>query len=160
MDDDDENLDLEPEELPLEPWREAIIAQAKLWLKTPYHHNAEVLGGGVDCGHLLKACYVGAGLIDDFDLGKYPHDWMIHRSEEIFLGHVTTYLDPVDLPLPGDVVVWRHGRCFSHGAIVVRWPSRVIHAIARQGQVAWGDGTQGWLRTHVRLFYSIAGRLK
>lgn len=31
------------------------------------------------------------------------------------------------IPLPGDLVLWRFGRAFAHGAIVAAWP-RIIHA--------------------------------
>ncbi len=35
------------------------------------------------------------------------------------------------VPLPGDIVVWKIGRCFAHGAIVADWPW-ALHANIRQ----------------------------
>ena len=32
---------------------------------------------------------------------------------------------------PGDFVVFRVGRCFAHGAIVIDWP-RIIHAVVNR----------------------------
>lgn len=152
----------------MEAWRAAILAEAETWLLTPWHHKARVKGGGVDCGQYIIASYIGAKLVAHFETGDYPADWMLHRSEERYLGWVEKYLDPVDAPLPGDVVAWKYGHCFSHGAIVVEWP-RILHAYRREGAVVWGDGTKGDLaREHLKgggsaprdvRFYSIAGRL-
>lgn len=47
----------------------------------------------------------------------------------------------VSVPEPGDVAVFRYGRCYSHGAIVTRWPE-IIHAIAALGVVIRGDATK------------------
>lgn len=138
---------------------------AESWLKTPHHHEGRVKGAGADCGQLLIACYIEAGLVPEFDTGHYPRDWMFHRSEERFLGWVTKYLDEIaGPPKPGDVVAWKHARCYSHGAIVVKWPV-VIHAHVRSGQVCYADSNQGELGycksgvARERKFFSIEGRL-
>jgi cell wall-associated NlpC family hydrolase len=141
-------------------WRARIIAAAESWLKTPWAHNQSVKGkgGGVDCGRYLLACYVEPGLVDDSALGSYPADWMLHRSEERFLGWVERYLDPVERPLPGDVAVWKFGRCFSHGAIVVDWP-QIIHAYIPCRMVTRDDASKGDLVGREVRFYSLAARL-
>lgn len=129
----------------METWRESLVKEAESWLKTPWHHEGRIKGAGVDCGQLLIACFVGTGLVEDFDTGHYPRDWMFHRSEERFLSWVTRYLgETLGPPLPGDVVVWKHARCYSHGAIVAAWP-RVIHAHVRARQVCYADASQGEL---------------
>ena len=108
--------------------RAAIIAEARSWLGTPYHHEARIKGVGVDCAQILVGVYSAVGLIEAFDIPHYPVDWNLHRDEERYLGllrrHTREIAGP---PLPGDLAVWRFGRCFSHGAIVVEWPV-VIHA--------------------------------
>lgn len=152
----------------MDAWRARIVAAAESYLLTPWHHNARVKGAGVDCGQLIIACYVEAGLVPDFATGEYPSDWMLHHEEERYLGWVTRYLDEVDAPLPGDVAAWRVDLCFSHGAIVLDWP-RVIHAYRREGMVVYGDASAGMLaREHLSAggsgprpvrFFSIAGRL-
>lgn len=148
----------------VEPWRARLLDEARTWLLTPWHHNARVRGAGVDCGQLLIACYVGAGLVPDFDTGPYAMDWMLHRDQEVYLSWVTRHLDEVEHPGPGDVATWQVGRCFSHGALVVQWPS-VIHAYRPARSVCLGDATRGALASRrdgsarpVR-FFSIAGRL-
>lgn len=142
----------------MDTWRAAMVARAQAWLRTPWHHHARVLGAGVDCGQMIIACYIEAGLVDHFETGDYPADWMLHRSEERYLGWVEKYLDRVDVPLPGDVAAWKFGHCFSHGAIVIDWPT-IIHAYRPEKAVVWGDATKGDLAHRDVRFYSIAGRL-
>jgi hypothetical protein len=50
------------------------------------------------------------------------------------LALVEQHARPVATPEPGDIALFRYGRCISHGAIVLAWP-RVIHAVVRQGVV-------------------------
>jgi len=152
----------------MEAWRAAVVEEAKTWLRTPWVHDQCVKGAGVDCGRLLKACFVGPGVVAEFEIEPYPMDWMLHREEEKYLGFVEAHMDRVETPLPGDIVVWKFGKCFSHGAIVVDWPV-IIHAYRPERAVVWGDGTKGALaREHRRSggafvrecrFYSVAGRL-
>jgi hypothetical protein len=48
-----------------------------------------------------------------------------------------------DPPQPADIAVFKFGRCFAHGAIVLHWP-RLIHAWHSAG-VIFADATQGQL---------------
>lgn len=107
--------------------REQVVAEAMTWLRTPYHHAGRVKGGGVDCATILIEVYAVCGLIENFDPGFYPMDWMLHRDEERYLGFVLERAKRVENPLPGDVLVFKIGRTFSHSAIVVDMPL-CIHA--------------------------------
>jgi len=112
--------------------RSAVLAHAKLWLGTPYHPEARVIGVGVDCATMIAETYQGAGKIPMQDIEHYPPDWHLHRSKERYLEHVFRYAKelPEENPrakLPGNLVLFRFGRCYSHGAIIVKWP-RIIHA--------------------------------
>ena len=107
--------------------RKCVIDIANSWLRTPYRHMARVKGSGCDCITLLAEVYAEAGLIPRIDIPYYPMDWMHHRDSERYLNGLLEYAQEVDKPLPGDIVVWKIGRCFSHGAIVVDWPL-IIHA--------------------------------
>lgn len=107
--------------------RNAVVAEARSWLRTPYRHMGRVKGRGVDCAMLLIEVYSRVGKIQSFDPGYYPNDWMLHRSEERYLGWVEKYAKQVDAPERGDVVLFKVGRCFAHGAIVLDWPV-CIHA--------------------------------
>ena len=105
-----------------------MVDEALTWLNTPYQHKARVKGAGVDCGQLLYAVYTAAGVLPPFAIDDYPRDWHLHRGEERYLGYVQRHAREIDGPAkPGDIVVWRFGRSFAHGAIALAWP-RVLHA--------------------------------
>ena len=154
----------------MEAWRARVLTAAQSWLGTPWQHNQAVMGAGIDCGHYLLRAYVEADCAEPAALGEYPNDWMLHRDEERFLVWVERYCDKVDQPQPADIVLWRFGRCFSHGAIVVEWPL-ILHAYLPQRAVVWGDAERdGHLLHRVakggssvpreRLFYSRAARIE
>jgi cell wall-associated NlpC family hydrolase len=137
----------------MDAWRAAVVEEAKSWLGTPWVHNARIKGAGVDCAQLLIGVFSGAGVIEAFDTGEYPVDWMLHREEERFLGWLGQYMVPTDATLPGDVAIWKFGRCFAHAAVVTEWPV-LIHAFRKEKGVVWGDATLGDLSRHERLLYT------
>jgi NlpC/P60 family putative phage cell wall peptidase len=106
----------------------AVLAEARSWLGTPYHHQASIKGVGVDCAMLLIAVFHACGLVPDIDPRPYSPEWMLHRDEEQFLGWLQQYGVETDDPQPGDVLVWRFGRTFSHGAILVDVDGTIVHA--------------------------------
>lgn len=109
--------------------RAAVVAEARKWIGTPYHNCADVRGAGVDCGMLIVRVFVDTGLCEAFDPRPYPFDWHLHRSEERYLGFVFDRTAEVTGPRPGDVVVFRVGRCYAHGGIVsAPAPLTIVHA--------------------------------
>jgi cell wall-associated NlpC family hydrolase len=133
--------------------RGAVLQEANTWLATPYHHQGRIKGAGVDCAMLLIEVYHQCGLIPDIDPTPYPPDWHFHRDEERYLGWVKQYAKPVDVPQLGDIAVFQFGRCVSHGAIVVAWPT-IIHSYLHEGCVL-ADATQGQMAGRLRGFYSL-----
>ena len=116
--------------------RAAVVAEARSWIGTPYHHCADVKGrrGGVDCAMLIVRVYVDLGFVEPFDPRPYPQDWMMHRDEERYLGFLLARARAVSEPQPGDVILFRVGRCFSHGGIVTsNAPLTLVHAYAPAG---------------------------
>jgi cell wall-associated NlpC family hydrolase len=109
--------------------RAAVVAAARSWIGTPYHNCADIKGAGVDCGMLIVRVFVDTELCAPFDPRPYPPDWHLHRSEERYLGFVFDRCAEVDAPGPGDVMVFRVGRCYSHGGVVATVePLRIVHA--------------------------------
>lgn len=122
--------------------RRRIVEAAREWLGTPYHHRSRVKGHGCDCAQLVVASYAQAGVFEYFAPGIYSKDWHLHRGEEKYIAEVEKYLVRVDddeRPMierpkdvqyrPGDVLMFRLGRTYSHSAIVTQWPY-IIHASA------------------------------
>lgn len=115
--------------------RARVVAEAMTWLGTPYHHHGRVKGVGVDCAMLLAEVFERCGVVPHIDAGDYPSQWHLHGREERFLA----WLDKVGAlavaePQPGDVCVYRYGRTYSHGGIVVDG-GLVLHAYIDQGVV-------------------------
>ena len=109
--------------------RAAVVLAARAWVRTPYHPQGDIKGIGVDCGMLLVRIFVDAGLCAPFDPRPYADDWFLHRAEERYLGFVFDRTKEVAAPLPGDVMVFRYGRCYAHGGIVtVVNPLTIVHA--------------------------------
>lgn len=120
--------------------RGAVVEEARAWLNTPYHHMAAVKGSGVDCAMILREVYGNSVFPEykDIQIEHYPPDWHMHRDDERYLDIVRQYAGEVDEPEPGDIVVVRYGRAFSHGGIVVQWPL-CIHAYVSAGCVTLED---------------------
>lgn len=125
--------------------RADIVAEARRWLDTPFHHRARVRGAGVDCANLLIAVYHAVGLVPDVDTGPYPPDWHLHHDAPRFLDTLRQYADPLpagETPQPGDVAMFTYGRHAAHGAIVITWPV-VIHAWRDVGCVVETEADRG-----------------
>lgn len=107
--------------------RSKVLAVARTWLGTPYHPGGRVKGAGCDCLTLLAEVYAEAGVLPRVHVPYYPSDWHLHRSAERYLEGLSQYAHEISVPEAGDIALWKIGRCFSHGAIVVKWPN-IIHA--------------------------------
>lgn len=119
--------------------RAAVVREALSWVGTPYHHAARVKGAGVDCAMLLAEVFEAAGVLGHVEPEPYPNDWHMHRDEERYLAGVERFAAPVEgPPQPGDIVLFKVGRCISHGAIVVLWP-QVVHAYVTARAVVLED---------------------
>ena len=128
--------------------RAAVVAEARSWLGTPYHHMGRVKGVGADCLTLPICCYQAAGIVPrDFKVAFYPRDWNLHRADERYLEGVLQFGREIEgPPLPGDLVLWKFGRCFAHGAVVVDWPV-VIHAHINRACILEDVSRATWLNT-------------
>lgn len=116
--------------------RQKIVAEARSWIGTGYHHCADLKGVGVDCGMLLVRVFVDCGAIAPFDPRPYSKGFYLHRGEEFYRDFALDHGSQVEAPWIGDVMLLRMGRCYSHGAIVSRLaPLTVVHALERYGRV-------------------------
>jgi cell wall-associated NlpC family hydrolase len=148
--------------------RQRVLLAASSWLGTPYHHAGRVKGAGVDCLTLLAEVYHEAGLVEKVKIPYYPMDWHLHRDAERYMEGLLSYtreLEVTATPQPGDIALWKFGRCFSHGAIVMNWPL-VIHAYVTKTvcyenveQAAWlnhiGENVEDRGKLRPRKFFSL-----
>ena len=121
--------------------RVAVTREAETWLGTPYHHMGRVKGAGTDCLMMLAEVYEAADVVPHIEVPFYSPDWNLHRDAERYLEGIMGYAREIPgPPQPGDVALFKFGRCFAHGAIVIEWP-RLIHAWHSAG-VLYADAEQ------------------
>ena len=131
--------------------RAAVVVEARSWVRTPYVSHARIKGLGADCGTFLAAVYANAGVFIAESLPCLPPQWFLHNDREWYLEYLAKYAVEYELgrsqesevqesggnwipfagsclltPSPGDILCARHGRAYSHGAIVTAWPV-VVH---------------------------------
>lgn len=133
--------------------RATVVQEALSWVGTPYHPHGRLKGIGVDCAMLPAEVYTAAGVIPAIDVEHYPIDWHLHRDEERYLRYVEPYASLTSTPLPGDLAVYRWGRCFAHGAIILQWP-QIVHAVIDEG-VTRALGDVGRLAGREVRFYTL-----
>lgn len=114
--------------------RDRIDSIARSWISTPFHDHARIKGAGTDCAQLLLATFEEAGLIPPTDVGHYSAQFFLHSPEQRYLGWVRSFAKreiEIAEAKPGDIALYHIGRCFAHGAIIVKpgWP-HIIHAHA------------------------------
>jgi len=127
---------------PTDTERASIVAEARRWLATPFHHQGRVLGVGVDCAgvavEVAKAC--GMQWSDRIGYARIP-------SQGQFVETVHSATDPVDLEnaLPGDLMVFAWRTEPQHIAIVSSInPLRIIHAWEQVGKCVENDLDAAW----------------
>jgi cell wall-associated NlpC family hydrolase len=141
----------------MEDWQLHVIEEAKRWLGARWQHAARVRYSTVDCAQFLIDVFAQAGLIEDFSYTHYPRQWALHNNAELFLQIIERYAYRIEhAPSPADIVVFHHGKTYSHGGIVVDWPT-IIHADSVEG-VVYADASVGRLSIRRRVFYHVRGK--
>ncbi len=114
--------------------RAAIVEEALSWVGTPFRNMADVKGpnGGIDCAMLQVRCYVDTGRIPPFDPRPYSPQWHLHKDEEQYLNWIQGKLHGVEVPSPrlADCLVYRFGRLYSHGGILIN-SKQMVHAYTK-----------------------------
>ena len=107
----------------------SVLHQARLWLGTPYRHQASTLHAGCDCLGLIRGVYRALYGAEPQPPPPYRPDWAEIGGRELLLEAFHRWLVPVDAPAPGDVLVFRMapGAVAKHCAIQ-SGPDRMIHA--------------------------------
>jgi cell wall-associated NlpC family hydrolase len=117
--------------------RDAIVAEARSWIRTPHHNGARIKGVGVDCGQFPLAVYEAAGMLPKVETDRYSPQFHLNRDKEWYLQfcqELGLELPPGEKPKRGDFAIYRIGFIYSHGAIIVKWP-HIIHALYGVGVI-------------------------
>ncbi len=135
--------------------RARVVTVARSWILTPYHHHGRLKGVGVDCATLLLEVFAEAGIVPALATPAYSPQHFLHRSVEKYLAEITKYAHETSEPKPADIVVYKMGRTFSHGGIVVDpgWPA-IVHADGAARMVIEDIGDGGRFADRERKFFS------
>ena len=117
-----------------DPTRVAVIAEARRWIGTPYHHRASLRGVGTDCLGLIRGIWRALYGDELEPLPDYTQDWAEATGAETLLSASTRHLVPVDAVAPGDVILFRMRRSgpARHVGIMggTRHAPTLIHALS------------------------------
>lgn len=118
--------------------RTDVVAAARAWLGTPFHHQGRLQGVGVDCVGLVIGVARTLGLVaPDFNVEAYPR--MPDGKSLMHLVHLHMRGLAVDEAMqPGDVVVVRFDADPQHLGILGNYRHgglSIIHAAAEPGRV-------------------------
>ena len=129
----------------MRPPPEAVIAAARRYIGTPYHHQAALAGAGCDCLGLIRGVWRDLYGDEPETPPPYTPDWHETGDAEPMLDAARRHLVEVELAAagPGDVVLFRirPGAVVKHAAILGT-EGRMIHAVSRDRvrEVTMGAG--------------------
>jgi len=102
--------------------RNAIVAEGRSWIGTPYHHQASLKSAGCDCIGLVRGVWRAVIGPEPEQMPAYSGDWGEAAGAESLLTLGRRYFVPVAVEEmgPGDVVVFRMrgGRIAKHCGIL------------------------------------------
>lgn len=112
-----------------------VVAAARRWLGTPYHHQAALRGAGCDCLGLVRGVY--AELVGPPPVPPpYTRDQAEAGTGEALLAGLARHLAPVRAPLPGDVLVFRlRTHALAKHCAILSEAGCMIHAMESVGVV-------------------------
>lgn len=117
--------------------RQAVVEEARTWLKTPYRHMGRVKGAGTDCGMLLLCVFKNCRLVQDVQVPFYPLDIACHSDRTDYLDWIKRYSQQVERePKPGDVILYKFpGSKVPHHAAICIDDEYIIHSYVKQGVI-------------------------
>jgi NlpC/P60 family putative phage cell wall peptidase len=118
---------------------EAAVAEARLWIGTPYRHQASARGAGADCLGLVRGVWRALYTGEPEAVPPYTADWSEPEGVERLWVAALRHLVPAAALGPGQVVLFRmrDGAVAKHLGITARrdGAESVIHAFAGHGVV-------------------------
>jgi cell wall-associated NlpC family hydrolase len=130
--------------------RAKIVAEARSWIGTPFHHQGRLKGVGVDCAGLVIEVgrALGLDVVEETGYPPIPDGVSMQRSCDAQLRRIDNYG-------PGDVVLFAFGRHPQHLGIIGNYPlggNSLIHAYAPNGRVVETIFDSVWTRRTVQAY--------
>lgn len=136
---------------------EAVVAEARSWIGTPYVHQSSVKRAGTDCLGLLRGIWRTLYGDEPESVPPYSLDWAEPQGEERLWEAAMRHLTPkgLDDETLGDVLLFRMraGAVAKHLGVasVVGSAPRFIHAYSKYGVIE-SALTPPWRRRVVARF--------
>lgn len=111
--------------------RQAILAEAREWIGTPYRHQASAKGAGCDCLGLIRGVWRALYGEEPELAPAYTPDWAEQQGEETLLEAARRHLSETAIAeaAPGDVLLFRMDvRSPAKHAAILDEEARLIHA--------------------------------
>jgi NlpC/P60 family putative phage cell wall peptidase len=138
--------------------REVIVATARGWVGTPYHHQASVRGVGADCLGLVRGVWRDLYGSDAEMPPAYSRDWAEASGTETMLEAAARHLQSIRQSEagPGDVLIFRlrPGAVAKHAAILTS-ATTMIHAM--EGGAACEVPLSAWWRRRIAGAFRFPG---
>jgi NlpC/P60 family putative phage cell wall peptidase len=134
--------------------RDAIVAEARSWIGTPYRHQASTKGAGADCLGLVRGVWRALYGAEPEALPPYRPEWAELGGEELMLEAAQRRLRPSNAVRPGDVLLFRMaaGAPVKHAAIA-SGEDRMIHAY--WGRAVVESWVVPWWRSRLASVFSF-----
>lgn len=137
--------------------RSTLLAEARSWLGTPWHHQAAVKGAGCDCIGFVR------GAAEPF-IGKVEHrmdyaaTWPLYRAESLLYAEFKPRAKEIkpEKAKPGDVLLFGVGKGPAHHCGYVAEGDRLLHCYREAGKVVEQDLTDFW-RSKIRHAFRLPG---
>lgn len=133
--------------------RITVTTEAVSWVGTPFCNMGNIKGrrGGVDCGYLILEVFQRCNLIGEKEIKPYSQQFSLHRGDEWYLKTVLSEAREIssEQALPGDIVLYKVGRVYSHGAILLDpWPGKIVHSVNSLGVTITHGVKEGLLKRY------------
>ena len=114
-----------------------VIAAARLWLGTPYVHQASLLGAGCDCLGLARGIWRDLRGPEPVTPPPYTRDWGEAGGEEVLAQAARRFLleIPVTAAGPGALILFRMARNAPAKHCGIRTATSLIHAYEGAGVI-------------------------
>ena len=130
-----------------------MVAAARGWIGTGYHHQASARGVGCDCLGLVRGVWREVVGPEPERAPPYSPDWAEAKGEETLLAAAMRHFVPATEAKPGAILVfrWRANVPAKHLGIAAG-NGRLIHAYDSAGRVVETVLSRPWQRRLAAIF--------
>jgi NlpC/P60 family putative phage cell wall peptidase len=115
-----------------------VVATARKWLGTPYHHQSAVRGAGCDCLGLVRGVYAELYGVTPEEPPAYTMTWGEYGKEELMLEAARRHLMEVSVSEDGHTLALDEQRWLTGDVLLFR---ARIGAVAKHCCIVSGEDT-------------------